>query len=323
MYLEKVKINGFKSYARGTGVDFKPGIGVIIGNNGAGKSNILDAIAWALGESDLDRLRCSRYEDLFFNGAAEFPRAETARVDLQLRQDRANDDPAVLLSRQADRRGTQVFFSNGLEVSPPEFQKKLSELGLADAVKTLIRQEQINDFIHLKANERYIYLANLLGRREINGDLLAGINEDFKYFFKLLIPEGDVDLSLTAHGEGAGLNVEATFPGKGTKNSMLLSGGEKTICSLALNLSIFEKLESPFYLLDEVEPSLDWSNHRHMQALLKKLAEKRQLVMITHLRSTIELADTLHGIRARRDGTSFIKFYFEMNERLLRAYKCC
>ncbi|MFZ5632553.1 MAG: hypothetical protein ACOY40_06855 [Bacillota bacterium] len=45
--------------------------------------------------------------------------------------------------------------------------------------------------------------------------------------------------------------------------------------------------------------------------------------IITHLRSTTELADTLHGIRARRDGTSFIKFYFEMNERLLRAYKCC
>ena len=69
----------------------------------------------------------------------------------------------------------------------------------------------------------------------------------------------------------------------------------------------------PFFLLDEVEPSLDYMNHKSMQSFLKDVADNKQLIMITHLRSTIALADTLHGVRTRWDGSSFMKFYFVMN----------
>jgi chromosome segregation protein len=102
-----------------------------------------------------------------------------------------------------------------------------------------------------------------------------------------------------------------------------LSGGEKSVTSLAFKLALFEQLKSPFYLLDEVEPSLDYTSHKSMQEMLKNLAKNKQLIMITHLRSTIELADTVHGVRTRFDGSSFMKFYFMMDERLLRLYKCC
>jgi chromosome segregation protein len=60
-----------------------------------------------------------------------------------------------------------------------------------------------------------------------------------------------------------------------------------------------------------------------MQELLRALSEKKQLIMITHLRSTIQLANTVHGVRTRWDGSSFLKFYFVMDERLLKLYKCC
>jgi chromosome segregation protein len=60
-----------------------------------------------------------------------------------------------------------------------------------------------------------------------------------------------------------------------------------------------------------------------MQTLLRRLALKKQLIMITHLRSTIQLANTVHGVRTRWDGSSFMKFYFVMTESLLRLYKCC
>ncbi len=323
MYLEEVKIDGFKSYATRIAVAFKPGIGVIIGNNGVGKSNILDAIAWALGENDLGRLRCAAYDDLFFSGSPEYPRAEATRVELALKLGQEKKAPVVRIARQADRQGSEKYFLNGTEVSGPEFQVKKNELGLADATRTLIRQEQINDFLHLQPRERYLYMCSLLGRQEISPQLAERVNAEFRNYFQVLIPEGEGKIYLVELSGAPGLAIEAAFPGKGMRNSVLLSGGEKTICSLALNLAIFEQLQSPFYLLDEVEPSLDWTNHRHMQALFKRLAEKKQLIMITHLRSTIELADTLHGIRARKDGTSFTKFYFEMNERLLRAYKCC
>ena len=68
LFLEEFKAHGFKSYAEEVTASFNPGIGVIIGNNGVGKSNILDAITWALGEDDLGKLRCYSTEDLFYTG---------------------------------------------------------------------------------------------------------------------------------------------------------------------------------------------------------------------------------------------------------------
>lgn len=320
MFLQKLVISGFKSYAREASVDFKSGIAVIIGNNGVGKSNILDAIAWALGEKNLSRLRCGTDEDLFFSGTEKDVPAQTARVDLHLKC-KEEDEMTVIISRQRDRQGIDSYFVDGSPVEEQGYAQKLAALAMTDTVKTLVRQEEINNFIHLSSEERYTYLGYLLNTSEITNEILSAINSHFNYYFKLLIPEGDAELSW-AKSNGLALKVSAAFKGKSMRDSIQLSGGEKTVCSLSLLLSIFEMLQSPFYLLDEVEPSLDWTNHHQMQTFLKILAAKRQLIIITHLRSTIELADTLHGIRAGRDGTSFVKFYFEMDDRLLRAYSC-
>lgn len=322
MYLENVVFSGFKSYATETIVSFKPGIGVVIGNNGTGKSNILDAIIWVLGENDLERLRCDRTDDLFFSGSRDYPKAEAAKVTLTLKHGKESKAPVTKISRQLVRNGDNAFSIDGVVLPLLGFKREINALGLKDAGKTLIRQEKINEFLYSKPSDRFLHLRELLNNQEVTDDLLGNLRSDFKKFFKVLIPEGDGDIYAAAEDGPDGLTIQASFPGKGPKNSVLLSGGEKTICSLAVNLAIFEQLQSPFYLLDEVEPSLDWTNHHQMGALFKGLAEKRQLIMVTHLHSTMELADTLHGIRVRKDGTSFVKFYFEMNERLLRNYKC-
>jgi chromosome segregation protein len=137
------------------------------------------------------------------------------------------------------------------------------------------------------------------------------------------MPQGEGWLRvLTRNGQNE-LEIEVALSGNRVRKAHQLSGGEKSVTSLALKLALFEQLESPFYLLDEVEPSLDYTNHKSMQALLKSVAGQRQLIMITHLRSTIDLANTLHGVRTRWDGSSFMKFHFVMEERLLRLYKCC
>ena len=85
IYLEDVNIEGFKSFSEKTNMSFQPGIGVIIGNNGVGKSNILDAIVWALGENDLGRIRCYEKEELFFAGSKDYPPASDIRVELFLK----------------------------------------------------------------------------------------------------------------------------------------------------------------------------------------------------------------------------------------------
>src|SRR3974390_2308924 len=100
MYLEELLVQGFKSYSLETEMNFNPGIGVVIGNNGVGKSNILDAIAWGLGENDPDRLRCYDTQDLFFSGSKNCKPAQVAKVALTLSHGPAKTDGRVHLERR-------------------------------------------------------------------------------------------------------------------------------------------------------------------------------------------------------------------------------
>jgi chromosome segregation protein len=194
------------------------------------------------------------------------------------------------------------------------------------ALKSIIRQEHINDMILLDSWHRYLWIQDLLSTnntRSLSQLLFDEIDPLFRQYLDFLIPEGEGQLIVIEQDGRKGIEIEVNLPGNRKRKAHQLSGGEKSVTSLALKLAIFDQLESPFYLLDEVEPSLDYTNHKSMQALLKTVAGKKQLIMITHLRSTMELANTLHGVRTRWDGSSFMKFYFVMDERLLRLYKCC
>ena len=173
--------------------------------------------------------------------------------------------------------------------------------------------------------DRLRWIQGLTGKKTTDllpEELMAGTDPLFQRYLRYLFPEGEGRLLIVNGKKGQGLEVEVAVKGKLVRRGHQLSGGEKAITSLALKLALFERLQSPFYLLDEVEPALDYLNHKSM-ALLKELAAKKHLIMVTHLRSTIALANTLFGVRTRPDGSSFMKFYFVMDERLLRLYKCC
>lgn len=325
-FLEDVIISGFKSFSEPTEMGFQPGIGVIIGNNGVGKSNILDAIVWALGEDDLDRLRCYERDELFFSGSKKYPPASRIRVELTFRKGTERKDPVIRLVREMEKEDQSIYWVQDRPLPRAFYDRELVNLKLPHALKSMIRQEQINDMILLNPWQRFQWVKDLLSADGIQ-DLTRRIRRDidplFRQYLDFLFPEGQGALKIINQDGRQGLEIEVTLPGNRKRRAHQLSGGEKSVTSLALKLAIFEQLESPFYLLDEVEPSLDYTNHKSMQALLKTLAKKKQLVMITHLRSTIQLADTVHGVRTRYDGSSFMKFYFVMDERLLRLYKCC
>ena len=136
-----------------------------------------------------------------------------------------------------------------------------------------------------------------------------------------MIPDSTARLMGGLNGDE--VDVEVAFPDKGPKAGVLLSSGERAVTALALKLALFQLKPSPMYLLDEVEPYLDWARNNNMQGLLKTLSTDRQLIMITHLRSTIQMADTVHGVRVRPDGSSWLKFHFKMDESLIRIYRCC
>jgi chromosome segregation ATPase len=326
MYLEQLWVEGFKSYSLETEMNFNPGIGVVIGNNGVGKSNIMDAIAWALGENDLVQLRCYDRQDLFFSGSKDYQPAKVARVALTLSRGPHKDDPRVHLERRMSRSGADHYLVEKQPLSRKVYLTRLRELGLVNTLKTLVRQEQLNDWLRFDPGDRLqdilAFLRNGFEPSRVD-EFVHYWDKAFKHYFTTLLPEGDCRLYLVDANGSKGLEMEIRFPDKGLKKSKLLSGGERTVASLAAKLALFDQLQSPVYLLDEVEPSLDYVNHNRMQDLLKDVAARKQLIMITHLRSTIELANTLHGVRTRRDGSSFMKFYFIMDKRLLRLYKCC
>ena len=326
IYLEDVNIEGFKSFSEETSMSFQPGIGVIIGNNGVGKSNILDAIVWALGENDLDRIRCYENEELFFAGSKDYPPAPKIRVELMLKQGEKKDAPGILLARERNKNGEDQYWIDKTGYDREAYLEKLETYNLRHCLATIIRQEQINDIIQLNPGPRFDSIRQVLGMQseeEAAACLKDTIAPVFKRYMEYLIPLGEVELDMISKNGHRGLEIEVNLPGNRLRRAHQLSGGEKSITSLALKLAIFHQLESPFFLLDEVEPSLDYTNHKSMQAFLKDVAENKQLIMITHLRSTIALANTVHGVRTRWDGSSFMKFYFVMDERLLRLYKCC
>jgi len=324
--LEDINIEGFKSFSEKTNLGFQPGIGVIVGNNGVGKSNILDAIVWALGEDDINRIRCYEVEELFFSGSKDYPPASRIRIEMSFRHGEGKDDPLIWVVREKTKKGDDKYWIGNQPFSKKDYRQKLNDLDLKHSLSTIIRQEQINDILLLNPWERFSMIQFLLGvnsAKALSKILIDSISPLFERYMAYLMPLGEVKFDIISQNGKNGLEIEVNLPGNRLRKTHQLSGGEKSITSLALKLAVFNLLQSPFFLLDEVEPSLDYTNHKSMQAFLKDVAKNKQLIMITHLRSTIDLANTVHGVRTRWDGSSFMKFYFLMNDKLLKLYKCC
>jgi chromosome segregation protein len=315
MYLQSLKVKGFKSYSEPVAIDFDPRIAVLIGSNGMGKSNALDAIVWALGEDDPQILRIGSQEDLLFAGSHQTNPAQEAYVELTF----DGDGQQWVVSRALGKSGSQALFIGGNQVGNLDgFRGSLDEIGLGSIRQNIIRQEELTDFFVKRAGERNEYLGRYFSSRED----LDQINLLFETYLSALAPGCHARIATNKH-EREQVEVEVTFPDKGLKRGVLLSGGERAIAALAMKLALFGLGPGPTYLLDEVEPSLDWTRNHNMQELLKAVSHNRQLIMVTHTRSTIAMANTVHGVRVRADGSSWLKFHFVMDERLFKIYRCC
>jgi len=132
------------------------------------------------------------------------------------------------------------------------------------------------------------------------------VAEHFKDIFARLFPGGDGRLFLTNPDDllNTGVDVEARPPGKRVKRLSLLSGGEKSLTAVAMLVAIFKSRPSPFYVLDEVEAALDDVNLGRLLTILEELRESSQLIIITHQKRTMEIADALYGVTMRGDGVT-------------------
>ena len=132
--------------------------------------------------------------------------------------------------------------------------------------------------------------------------------EQFDRVFPRLFPGGEGRLVLTDPSDmlTTGIEVEARPAGKKVKRLSLLSGGERSLTAVAILVAIFKARPSPFYVMDEVEAALDDANLGRLLVLFRELQEDSQLIVVTHQKRTMEIADALYGVTMRGDGVTTV-----------------
>ncbi|WP_430592652.1 chromosome segregation protein SMC [Humidisolicoccus flavus] len=168
--------------------------------------------------------------------------------------------------------------------------------------------EQLQDLVNTRKDLEQI-IADLDERmRDIFADAFEDTKAAFAEVFPVLFPGGSGSLALTDPENllETGVEVAVRPAGKKIDRLSLLSGGERSLAAVALMVAIFRARPSPFYIMDEVEAALDDANLGRLLTIFEQLRESSQLIVITHQKRTMEIADALYGVSMRRDGVSAV-----------------
>lgn len=212
---------------------------------------------------------------------------------------------------------------------PSEYVRAEQERALAKAQKDLEKLGRVNPLAleeHEALASRHKFLVDQVqDLKQSKADLLrivtdvdrlveeafasafAQTREQFEHVFGVLFPGGAGDLVLTDPEDmlATGIEIEARPAGKKVKRLSLLSGGERSLAAIAFLVAIFKARPSPFYVMDEVEAALDDVNLSRLLTIFKELQETSQLIVITHQKRTMEIADALYGV-TMRDGVTTV-----------------
>lgn len=210
------------------------------------------------------------------------------------------------------------------------FDRRIQQRRLADAERKLAQLGRVNplaleEFAALEQRHAFLteQLADLTQTRQDLLTIIADLDERmqtifasafedtrvaFGEVFPLLFPGGSGSISLTDPENmlTTGIEVSVRPVGKKIERLSLLSGGERSLAAVALLVAIFKARPSPFYILDEVEAALDDANLGRLLTVFEQLRESSQLLVITHQKRTMEIADALYGVSMRQDGVSAV-----------------
>jgi len=157
MFLNRIEVVGFKSFAERINIDFVPGITAVVGPNGSGKSNIIDAIRWVLGEQSAKSLRGQKMEDIIFQGSDSRKQLNFAEVSLILNNESARlpiDYNEVVITRRVYRSGESEFLINKQACRLKDIVDLFTDTGLGRESFSIIGQGKIDDILSSKAEER-------------------------------------------------------------------------------------------------------------------------------------------------------------------------
>jgi chromosome segregation protein len=168
-FLKRLELNGFKSFAGKTVLEFPSGITAIVGPNGSGKSNIVDSVRWLLGERDAKNLRGAKIDDLIFAGTAKRPRLGMATASLHFENKNSFfpvDFAEVSVVRQISRDGQSKYFLNKSEVLLRDLVDFLAKARLGSRGMIVVSQGNSDAFIRATPRERREMIEEILGLRE-------------------------------------------------------------------------------------------------------------------------------------------------------------
>ena len=157
MFLKSLDIHGFKSFADKTHIDFAEGITALVGPNGCGKSNVVDAIKWVLAERNSKNLRAEKMEDVIFNGTERRPALNTAEVTLTIANDKGLlplDEEEIAITRRLYRSGDAEYFINKRPAGPTEIRKLFLDTGVGKAAYSVMEQGKIDQILSSKPEDR-------------------------------------------------------------------------------------------------------------------------------------------------------------------------
>ncbi len=161
MFLKSLELNGFKSFADKTHIDFTDGITSLLGPNGCGKSNIVDAIKWVLGEQSTKTLRASRMDDCIFSGTETRKPSLMAEVTLTIDNENRNlptDIPEIVIRRRLFRNGEGEYYLNGQRCLLKNIKELFMDTGVGKSAYSILEQGKIDQILSNKPEDRrYIF----------------------------------------------------------------------------------------------------------------------------------------------------------------------
>ncbi len=161
MFLKSLELNGFKSFADKTHIDFTDGITSLLGPNGCGKSNIVDSIKWVLGEQSTKTLRASRMDDVIFSGTETRKPSQMAEVTLTIDNENHNlptDVPEIVIRRRLFRNGEGEYYLNGQRCLLKNIKELFLDTGVGKSAYSILEQGKIDQILSNKPEDRrYIF----------------------------------------------------------------------------------------------------------------------------------------------------------------------
>ena len=156
MFLKSIDLFGFKSFAERTHIEFADGISALIGPNGCGKSNVVDAVKWVLGEQATKSLRAERMEDVIFNGTDTRKPVNVAEVTLTLHNDGVLplEFPEITVKRRLFRSGDSEYFINSTPVKLKDLRELFYDTGIGKSAYSIMEQGKIDQILSTKPEDR-------------------------------------------------------------------------------------------------------------------------------------------------------------------------